>query len=121
MVDVPLMHALLRAIRDEAAVLLVGDVDQLPSVGPGQVLADLIASGMVPVVRLTAVFRQAAQSRIVQAAHRINRGEMPEGTPAGHEGDFYIVPVDGHETAAERVVALVANVNVISGKPWPLG
>jgi exodeoxyribonuclease V alpha subunit len=108
MVDVPLMHALLRAVPDEAAVLLVGDVDQLPSVGPGQVLADLIASGVVPVVRLIEVFRQAAQSRIVQAAHRVNRGEMPEGTPAGQDGDFYIVPVDGPETAAERIVALVA-------------
>lgn len=108
MVDVPLMHALLRAVPDQAAVLLVGDVDQLPSVGPEQVLADLIASGVIPVVRLTEVFRQAAQSRIVQAAHRINRGEMPEGTPVGQDGDFYIVPVDGPETAAERIVALVA-------------
>ena len=71
-------------------------------------LADLIASGVVPVVRLSEVFREAAQSRIIQAAHRINRGEMPEGTPSGQNGAFYIVPVDGPETAAERVVALVA-------------
>ncbi len=63
MVDVPLMHALLKAVPDTAALLLVGDVDQLPSVGPGQVLADVIASGAVPVVRLTEVFRQAARSR----------------------------------------------------------
>ncbi len=65
MVDVLLMQALLRAIPDHAALLIVGDIDQLPSVGPGQVLADLIASGAVPVVRLTEVFRQAAQSRII--------------------------------------------------------
>ena len=78
MVDVPLMHALLKAVPPRAALILVGDVDQLPSVGPGQVLADIIASGAVPVVRLTEVFRQAAQSRIVTNAHRINQGQMPE-------------------------------------------
>ena len=74
MVDVPLMRALLRALPDQAALLLVGDVDQLPSVGPGQVLADIIGSGAVPVVRLTEVFRQAAESQIIVNAHRINRG-----------------------------------------------
>src|ERR1700752_518350 len=77
MVDVPLMRALLRALPDQAALLLVGDVDQLPSVGPGQVLADVIASGTVPVECLTEVFRQAAQSRIIVNAHRINRGQVP--------------------------------------------
>ena len=71
MVDVPLMRAVLRALPDRAALLLVGDVDQLPSVGPGQVLGDIIASTSVPVVRLTEVFRQAAESRIVVNAHRI--------------------------------------------------
>ena len=78
MVDVMLMRALLAAVPDEAALLIVGDVDQLPSVGPGQVLADIIASGAVPVVRLTEVFRQAAQSRIVTTAHGINRGAIPD-------------------------------------------
>ena len=78
MVDVPLMHALVRAVPARAALILVGDVDQLPSVGPGQVLADIIDSGAVPVVRLTEVFRQAAASRIIVNAHRVNRGEMPE-------------------------------------------
>jgi exodeoxyribonuclease V alpha subunit len=72
MVDVMLMQALLRAVPAKAALLIVGDIDQLPSVGPGQVLADIIASGAVPVVRLTEVFRQAAQSRIIISAHRIN-------------------------------------------------
>jgi exodeoxyribonuclease V alpha subunit len=80
MVDVPLMRALLRALPEGAALLLVGDVDQLPSVGPGQVLADIIASGAVPLVRLTEVFRQAAESRIIVNAHRINQGLMPELT-----------------------------------------
>jgi exodeoxyribonuclease V alpha subunit len=74
MVDVPLMRAVLRALPEQAALLLVGDVDQLPSVGPGQVLADVIASGAVAVVRLTEVFRQAAESRIIVNTHRINRG-----------------------------------------------
>ena len=73
MVDVLLMNALVKAIPDKAALLIVGDVDQLPSVGPGQVLADMIASGAIPVVRLTEVFRQAAASRIIVNAHRINR------------------------------------------------
>ena len=69
MVDVMLMQALLRAVPDKAALLIVGDIDQLPSVGPGQVLADIISSGAVPVVGLTEVFRQAAQSRIIISAH----------------------------------------------------
>ncbi|WP_264996797.1 ATP-dependent DNA helicase, partial [Komagataeibacter intermedius] len=77
MVDVLLMRSLLRALPDNAALLIVGDVDQLPSVGPGQVLADIIGSNAVPVVRLTEVFRQAAQSRIITNAHRINEGRMP--------------------------------------------
>ena len=78
MVDVPLMRAVLRALPERAALLLVGDVDQLPSVGPGQVLGDIIASASVPVVRLTEVFRQAAESRIIVNAHRINHGLMPD-------------------------------------------
>ena len=78
MVDVLLMRALLRALPDQSALLIVGDVDQLPSVGPGQVLADIIGSAAVPVVRLTEVFRQAAESRVIINAHRINRGQMPE-------------------------------------------
>src|SRR6185437_11304574 len=80
MVDVMLMKALVRAVPDHAALLIVGDIDQLPSVGPGQVLADIIASGAVPVVRLTEIFRQAAESRIIISAHRINRGLLPDLT-----------------------------------------
>ena len=73
MVDVPLMRALLRALPDQAALLLIGGVDQLPSVGPGQVLADIIASGAVPVVRLTEVFRQAAEIFVWCDCRRHNR------------------------------------------------
>lgn len=107
MVDVPLAHALLKAVPDGAALLVVGDVDQLPSVGPGQVLADLIGSGALPVVRLTEVFRQAAASRIVVNAHRINRGQMPELERAAPESDFHFVPAEDPETAVERIVELV--------------
>jgi exodeoxyribonuclease V alpha subunit len=106
MVDVPLMHALLRAVPDTAALLLVGDVDQLPSVGPGQVLADVIASGAVPVVRLTEVFRQAAQSRIVVNAHRINRGLMPE-LERDPESDFHFVECQDAGDGVEKVLRLV--------------
>jgi exodeoxyribonuclease V alpha subunit len=106
MVDVPLMRAVLRALPEGAALLLVGDVDQLPSVGPGQVLADIIASGTVPVVRLTEVFRQAATSRIITNAHRINQGLMPERAPADG-GDFYFVDAVDPEEGARKLVAIV--------------
>jgi exodeoxyribonuclease V alpha subunit len=85
------MRALLRAAPDEAALLMVGDVDQLPSVGPGQVLADIIASGLIPVVRLTEVFRQAAGSRVITNAHRINAGQMPELSNNKALSDFYFI------------------------------
>ena len=77
MVDVMLMQALMKAVSDHAVLLIVGDIDQIPSVGLGQVLADVITSGAVPVVRLTEVFRQAAQSRIITNAHRIKQGLIP--------------------------------------------
>jgi len=106
MVDVPLMRALLRALPDRAALLLVGDVDQLPSVGPGQVLADVIASGAMPVVRLTEVFRQAAESRIIVNAHRINQGLMPSLTPI-EGGDFYFVDAADAEEGVQKILAIV--------------
>ena len=107
MVDVLLMRSLLAAVPDEAALLIVGDVDQLPSVGPGQVLADIIASGAVPVVRLTEVFRQAARSRIVTTAHGINRGAIPDLSRPEGESDFYFVAAEDPETAVSRIVELV--------------
>jgi exodeoxyribonuclease V alpha subunit len=81
MLDLFLAHSLFNAIPHEVQVLLVGDIDQLPSVGPGMVLRDLIASEQIPVVRLTEVFRQAAESHIVTNAHRINAGQFPHLTP----------------------------------------
>lgn len=107
MVDVLLMQSLLKAVPDSAALLIVGDIDQLPSVGPGQVLADLIGSGAVPVVRLTEVFRQAAQSRIVTSAHGINAGRIPDLEAATPDSDFHFVPADDPEQAAARIVTLV--------------
>lgn len=107
MVDVPLMQALLRATPPEAHLLLVGDVDQLPSVGPGMVLRDLIESGTVSVVRLTEVFRQAAHSRIIRTAHRINQGHLPEPAPKTEESDFYFVERDEPEAIVDLLVAMV--------------
>lgn len=109
MVDVLLMHALLKAVPDHAALLIVGDIDQLPSVGPGQVLADIIGSGAVPVVRLTEVFRQAAQSKIITTAHAINAGRMPDLRPPDGDADFYFVPAADPEQAAARIVELVSH------------
>src|SRR4051812_42069759 len=107
MVDVLLMQALLKAVPDHAGLLIVGDIDQLPSVGPGQVLADLIASGAVPVVRLTEVFRQAAQSRIITSAHQINRGAVPDLSKPEGDSDFYFVQANNPEAAVSRVIELV--------------
>jgi len=107
MVDVMLMQALMKAVPNRAALLLVGDIDQLPSVGPGQVLADVISSGAVPVVRLIEVFRQAAHSRIITSAHRINQGSIPDLSPPESESDFYFVQADDPESAVGRIIELV--------------
>jgi exodeoxyribonuclease V alpha subunit len=81
-------------------------VDQLPSVGPGTVLGDVIASGVVPVVRLTEIFRQAGQSWIVRAAHAVNAGELPSSAPAGH-GDFYVIEAETPDLILDRIVQMV--------------
>ncbi len=108
MVDVLLMKALVRALPTRAALLLVGGVDQLPSVRPGQVLADVIGSGAVPVVRLIEVFRQAATNRVIVNAHRINRGEMPEiGVGHAERSDFYVMEAADPEQAVAKIVAMV--------------
>lgn len=107
MVDVSLMQSLLKAVPSSAALLIVGDIDQLPSVGPGQVLADIIGSGAVPVVRLTEVFRQAAQSKIIASAHQINEGRLPDLLPPDGETDFYFVPAADPDQAVPRIVELV--------------
>jgi exodeoxyribonuclease V alpha subunit len=107
MMDTVLMNQLLRAVPDTAGLLIVGDVDQLPSVGPGAVLADLIGSGAVPTVRLTEIFRQALSSRIIVNAHRINRGEIPLAPVKGESSDFYLIEADDPEDIAAKLYASV--------------
>lgn len=107
MVDVPLMSALLKAVPNDAAVIFVGDVDQLPPVGPGQALSDMIGSQAIPVVRLTEVFRQAAESQIIQSAHRINAGRLPELSKPASATDFYFVSADSPEGAVPRLIEIV--------------
>lgn len=111
MVDTVLMHHLLAALPLPAACILVGDVNQLPSVGPGNVLGDIIDSGAVPVVRLTEIFRQASRSRIVVNAHRINQGLMPEAEPETDDGpqDFYFIEQEDPERALGTILELVRN------------
>lgn len=109
MVDVSLFYALLKAIPPRAALLLVGDSDQLPSVGPGQVLADMISSQALPCIHLTEVFRQAATSTIISVAHTINRGLIPklEGYPSS--SDFFFFAKDDPEEALKLIVDLTTN------------
>lgn len=109
MVDVPLMHALLRAHPNGGNLILVGDVDQLPSVGPGLVLSDIIESGVVPVVRLSEVFRQAAQSRIITAAHQVNQGRIPDLPAKDEPSDFYFVQRDTPEDTLRTLLDVVKN------------
>jgi exodeoxyribonuclease V alpha subunit len=107
MVDVQLMHKLLKAVPANAHLILVGDVDQLPSVGPGMVLANLIESGVVPIVRLTEIFRQAAKSHIITNAHRINEGRMPEFGDKTQESDFYFVEREEPEAIQSTLIRLI--------------
>jgi len=108
MIDVPLGAALLSALPDAARLVIVGDADQLPSVGPGALLRDIIDSGVVTTVRLNEIFRQAGESRIVQNAHRILAGEMPESAdPDSPRADFFVVSRREAEEAAETIRELV--------------
>lgn len=107
MVDVVLGNEFLRAVPNTACVVLVGDVDQLPSVGPGSVLADQIASGVVPVVCLTEIFRQAAESQIVKVAYEIHQGQVPNFTTNEELEDFYFIEANEPETIQDLVVKLV--------------
>lgn len=111
MVDLPLMQRVVQALRPAAHLVIVGDRDQLPSVGPGNVLSDLVTSRAVPVARLTEIFRQARESRIVTNAHRVNRGEAPELTPIEHEGsDFWFVEAETPAQAVARLKEIVAEL-----------
>jgi exodeoxyribonuclease V alpha subunit len=106
MIDVILANSLIKAVDEHSQLILVGDADQLPSVGPGAVLQDLIDSGVAPVARLTQVFRQAARSLIVQNAHQINRGEFPRLVKPGEEkSDCYFIEAED----PDEVVRLIVN------------
>jgi len=108
MVDLPLFYALIRAIPSGAHLVLVGDQDQLPPVGPGAPLTDLIASGRVPVARLTEIFRQGAGSAIVESAHRLNRGEALAPTPSGTPlTDFYFISREEPEHICQTIETVV--------------
>lgn len=107
MIDVPLAAALLGATPTAARLVIVGDADQLPSVGPGAFLRDLIDSGVIPTVRLNEIFRQARQSAIVENAHRILAGELPVGESDHDKADFFIVPRKDPREAADVVCELV--------------
>ena len=117
MVDVPLMVALLRALAPGTRLIMVGDSDQLPSVGPGNVLRDMVDSGQIPVVRLTEIFRQSGRSAIVTNAHRINEGQMPilEGLE-----DFGFEPMEEQEAVIRRLIALNSGKAAKLGAQEPL-
>jgi exodeoxyribonuclease V alpha subunit len=107
MVDIQLMQALLKAVPNSSGLLIVGDFDQLPSVGPGQVLADIINSGAVPLVRLTKVFRQETGSRIVRAARKVRQGFLPDLVPLKASSDFCFIPVNDPDAAVSAIIRLV--------------
>lgn len=107
MIDTPLMLDFLRAVSPYATLVIVGDVDQLPSIGPGSVLRDVIDAGVVTTVRLTEIFRQAASSRIVLSAHRINTGKMPY-TDNAREGNFFFIRVSEPGKIAETIVDMIS-------------
>jgi exodeoxyribonuclease V alpha subunit len=110
MIDIVLMNSLLRAVPLVATLVLVGDADQLPSVGPGTVLKDILDSGRLPSVRLTEVFRQAQQSRIIRNAHEVNRGGFPDLSPSprGEPSDFHFLPEEAPERLQQLIVDLAS-------------
>ena len=107
MIDTILMHHLLKAIPPKATFILVGDVNQLPSVGAGNVLRDIIASGAVPVVELNEIFRQAKESLIIVNAHKINKGILPSLKPSGPKDDFYFIEQEDPEEVLRIILELV--------------
>lgn len=108
MIDVILMNSLLKAVPSHMRLILVGDIDQLPSVGAGNVLRDIIDSGVVPVIRLTKIFRQAQTSRIITNAHKINQGIFPD-ISNGRDADFFFIKQEDPEKAAQEIVNIVKN------------
>jgi exodeoxyribonuclease V alpha subunit len=108
MIDVILMNSLLKAVPSHMRFILVGDIDQLPSVGAGNVLRDIIDSGVVPVIRLTRIFRQAQSSRIITNAHKINQGIFPD-ISNDRDADFFFIKQEDPEKAAQEIVNIVKN------------
>ena len=108
MIDIMLMNSLLKAVPANMRLVLIGDVDQLPSVGAGNVLRDIIDSEAVPVVRLTKIFRQAQQSRIITNAHKVNEGKFPD-ISNGKNSDFFFLNREEPEVIAKEIVELVKN------------
>lgn len=108
MIDLLLMNSLIKAVPPTMRLIFVGDIDQLPSVGAGNVLRDMIDSGMIPVVRLTRIFRQAMTSRIITNAHKINQGKYPD-VSNGKDSDFFFIKDTNAEHAAAEIVNLVKN------------
>ena len=106
MIDIILMYNLMKAIPSHMRLVLVGDIDQLPSVGAGNVLRDIIESGCIPVIRLTRIFRQAQSSRIVMSAHAINKGNFPD-VSNGKQTDFFFIKQEEPEVVAQEIVKLV--------------
>ena len=106
MIDIILMNALLKAVPSDMRLILVGDMDQLPSVGAGNVLRDVMDSGRFPVIRLTRIFRQARESRIIMNAHRINQGQMPDISNGKHT-DFFFIQREEPGQAVQEIVELV--------------
>jgi exodeoxyribonuclease V alpha subunit len=107
MLDLLLTNNLLKAVRPGTRLLFVGDVDQLPSVGAGDVLRDLIDSQVVPVTRLSTIFRQAAHSKIITNAHLINQGKFPDFPKGSSEGDFFLFPAEDATAAADWILRIV--------------
>jgi exodeoxyribonuclease V alpha subunit len=107
MLDLLLTNHLLKAVQPGTRLLFVGDVDQLPSVGAGDVLRDLIDSRIVPVTRLKTIYRQAAHSMIITNAHRINQGKLPDFPKGGNEGDFFLFPAEDAAAAADWIIRIV--------------
>ena len=106
MIDIVLMNSLMKAVPKKMRVILVGDIDQLPSVGAGNVLRDIIDSEVVPVVRLTKIFRQAQTSRIITNSHKVNKGEMPD-ISNGKDTDFFFIKQEDSNLAAQSILDIV--------------
>ncbi|MGP1925122.1 MAG: ATP-dependent DNA helicase, partial [Arsenophonus sp. NEOnobi-MAG3] len=107
MIDIVLMNKLLRALPNHSALLFVGDIDQLPSIGPGNVLSDIIHSQEIPVSRLTEIFRQSAYSKIITSAHAINMGRFPEIVKKGQESDFFFIHSKNIEDIKNKLLNII--------------